>query len=107
MMAVRLGKFIVAIGLLLVCTGSWGQSNSDQRPQYIGKASMSADGTIALSLFMTGDGKHADAQFTYKTNDPNYQMIIRHVGGIKPGEIKPVPPFPDQKKAGDGDSGPT
>jgi hypothetical protein len=61
---------------------------------------MSADGTITLNLFMTGDGKPLDAQFTYKTDDPNYQMIRRHVGGIKSGEIKPVPPFPDQRKGG-------
>ena len=28
--------------------------------------------------------------------DNNYQQIIDHVGGLKPGETKSIPPWPDQ-----------
>jgi len=100
MTAIQFGKFLIVLGLLLFASGSRAQNNPEQKPHYIGKASMSADGTITLDLFMTGDGKPLDGHFTYKTDDRDYQTIIRHVGGIKPGETKPVPPFPDKRDGG-------
>jgi hypothetical protein len=64
--------------------------------QYIGTATMSDDGTIALKLVMTGDGTPADALLTYKTDSPDYQEILHHLGGMKPDETKPVTPGPDR-----------
>jgi hypothetical protein len=72
-------------------------AQSDRKPmiQYIGTATMSDDGTIALKLVMTGGGRPADALLTYKTDSPDYQEILHHLGGMKPGETKPVTPWPD------------
>ena len=56
----------------------------------IGTAVMSADGTITLTL-RSPDG--AEGVLAYKKNDPQYARILSHIGGIKPGEHKPVPAF--------------
>ena len=60
----------------------------------IGVATMRADGTIELQLRAEGpSGELGDALFTYKPSEPKYQEIIDHLGGLKPGESKPVPPW--------------
>jgi ABC-type glycerol-3-phosphate transport system substrate-binding protein len=56
----------------------------------IGMAVMSADGTITLTLH-SPDG--AEGAVAYKKNDPQYARILSHLGGIRPGEHKPVPAF--------------
>ncbi len=56
----------------------------------IGMAVMAPDGTITLSLH-SQDG--AMGAFAYHKNDPQYARILSHIGGIRPGEHKPVPPF--------------
>ena len=64
----------------------------------IGEASMTDDGTIILKLRAEGPGKViGDAQFRYEPNHPQYQMVLKHVGGLKAGESKPVPPWPNDK----------
>jgi hypothetical protein len=64
---------------------------SDCRAQgIIGMAVMSADGTITLTLH-SPDG--ADGVVAYHRNDPQYARILSHIGGIRPGEHKPVPAF--------------
>ena len=35
----------------------------------------------------------AEAQLVYAPDDPQYEEIKHHLGGIKPGESKPVPPW--------------
>jgi hypothetical protein len=42
-----------------------------------------------------GDGAVGDAVLVYSPTDPQYEEIKKHVGGLKPGEEKPVPPWPD------------
>jgi hypothetical protein len=40
-------------------------------------------------------GKGAgDALLKYKPQDAEYRRILEHIGGLKPGETKPVPPWP-------------
>jgi hypothetical protein len=36
-----------------------------------------------------------DGFLTYPPSDPQYAEILRHLGGLKPGETKSVPPWPD------------
>jgi hypothetical protein len=67
------------------------EAQSTPRVQFIGMASMSDDGTVTLRLTMTSDGKPADAIIIYKAEDPRYNEVLRHLGGLKPGQIKPVP----------------
>lgn len=58
----------------------------------IGQAAMREDGTIVMDLRMEDakSGAIGDARLTYKPGDPHYQPTLDHLGGLKPGEIKPV-----------------
>ena len=63
----------------------------------IGAATMQADGTIVMQLRAEGPGPIiGDAQFVYPPSHPEYQSILEHLGGLAPGESKPVPPWPDE-----------
>jgi hypothetical protein len=58
---------------------------------------MQRDGTLILDLRAEGPGPtHGDARLVYPPSHPRYQEILAHLGGIKPGEHKPVPPFPSR-----------
>lgn len=59
----------------------------------IGTAVMGPDGTITLNIHSLPPGPIADGVLAYKKGDPNYARIYSHLGGIRPGEHKPVPPF--------------
>jgi hypothetical protein len=54
---------------------------------------MAPDGTITLYLRATGGGAVGDGMIVYRTSDPNYREVLDHLGGLKPGETKPVPPW--------------
>jgi hypothetical protein len=71
-------------------------TDSKAELEYIGSATMSSDGTITLHLNRTSDGQFLDATFTYKVGDPDYQKTLAHIGGLKPGETKPVRPWPEK-----------
>ncbi len=63
----------------------------------IGSATMQQDGTIVLQLRAEGaKGLTGDALFRYSPNHPEYKNILRHLGGLKKGEEKPVPPWPEK-----------
>lgn len=60
----------------------------------IGSATMTADGTIVLTLRATdGAGAVGDGQLRYPPAHPQYQTILKHLDGLHPGESKPVKPF--------------
>jgi hypothetical protein len=59
----------------------------------VGRAKMSADGTITLQLRSLWPDPIAESELVYPPDDPQYEEIRHHLGGIKPGESKPVPPF--------------
>jgi hypothetical protein len=59
----------------------------------IGAAEMSADGTITLRLRALEPNPAAEAVLTYPPDDPQYEEIKQHLGGIAPGETKPVRPW--------------
>lgn len=63
-------------------------------PESIGMATMTDDKTIILDLRADGEkGEIGTARFVYPTAHPQYQEILKHIGGIKPNEKKPVPPW--------------
>jgi hypothetical protein len=62
---------------------------------YIGEARMEDNGDIIITFHKTGDGIHTSAQFRCKPGTERYENVIKHVGGLKPGESKLVPPWPD------------
>ena len=66
------------------------------QPESIGRASMEADGTIVLYLraqSSSSGGASGDALIRYPLNHPQYRSILEHLGGLRPGESKPVPPW--------------
>ena len=79
------------LALLLIAAPASAQMQSDCRaPGNIGTAVMSADGTITLNL-RSPDG--AEGVLAYHKGDPDYARVLSHIGGIEPGEHKPVPAF--------------
>lgn len=64
----------------------------------IGTATMLRDGTIVLDLRAgTGpSGPKGDARLTYPPGHPQYREILEHVGGLRPGETRNVPPWTDE-----------
>jgi hypothetical protein len=77
--------------LLLAAAPAMAQVQSDCRGQgIIGTAVMGEDGTITLNIRSTSG---AMTVLAYKKDDPQYRRIYSHLGGIRPGEHKPVPAF--------------
>jgi hypothetical protein len=65
------------------------------QPAAIGVATMRPDGTLVLDLRATGPGGAlGDARLVYPPGHAQYQTILQHLGGMTPGQQKPVPPFP-------------
>ncbi len=79
--------------LALLAAPSW--ARGEERPQSIGSAHMLPDGTIVLRLRSLPPGPIAEGRWEVKPGDAQYEEIKRHIGGIAPGEWKPVPPWPD------------
>jgi hypothetical protein len=59
----------------------------------IGQATMEPDGTIVLRLRAVSPKAIGDALLRYPPDHPQYKSILDHLGGLQPGESKPVPPF--------------
>jgi len=74
---------------------SGSESESKEGLQSIGIAEMDDEGTITLRL--RGDmpnGTIAHGTFKYAKNDREYDDVLKHLGGLKPGEVKQVLPWP-------------
>ena len=81
--------------LLFGCLGAV-VAGCSRSPASIGSATMEQDGTIVLMLRAEGPGGTVgDAMFRYPKTHPDYQKTLDHLGGLKPGESKPVPPWPE------------
>ncbi|MBI4545428.1 MAG: hypothetical protein HY703_09545 [Gemmatimonadetes bacterium] len=64
----------------------------------IGVATMAEDGTIVLELRAEAPGGvSGHGRLVYPPTHKDYQQILKHLGGLRPGESKPVPPWPDQR----------
>jgi len=65
-------------------------------PASIGTARMEADGTIVLRLIARDPGgARGEALVRYPPSHPEYAAILRHVGPLRPGEERPVAPWPN------------
>lgn len=72
------------------------RSDMSKPRENIGTAKMKPDGTIILMLRAEdGRGAVGDATVEYKPSSPSYLGVLRHLGGLRPGEEKAVPPWPD------------
>lgn len=61
----------------------------------IGVAIMEPDGTIVLDLRAEdpATGGVGEARFRYPPGHAQYDEVRAHVGGLEPGQSKPVPPW--------------
>lgn len=106
----RLEKLAKENQVFFVVSGSDGDRTLDgwneapqqeaQTDDFIGFAEMEADGTLILRLYAYLDDNdkskgHVLGYFRYPPDHPEYENILRHVGPIKPGEDKPVRPWPE------------
>lgn len=96
----RLSALLAATALLAGCqgphhdpVGAPATSTVPLARASIGMATMKEDGTIVLNLRAEGPGILGDAQFVYPPSHPEYEKIRSHLGGLKPGEQKQVPPW--------------
>jgi hypothetical protein len=75
-------------------------SNPDRPPgkpqaDNVGSAYMQPDGTLEMSLRTeTQDGTIGEAFLVIPKDDPRYADMVKHLGGIGPGEGRTIPPFP-------------
>ncbi len=61
----------------------------------VGTAHMRPDGTVELKLIAVAPGDiRGEAMFLVKPDDPRYQGVVDHLGGLKPGGYASVQPFP-------------
>lgn len=88
---------LAAALLLALVTGAAGTEPGTTVPcekvESIGVATMTEDGTITLRLRSLPPGPIAEGTMSYRPGDPQYEEVKRHLGGIKPGETKPVRPW--------------
>ena len=69
-------------------------AGGEQQQPSIGRATMDADGTIVLQLRAeSSGGALGDALLRYPPSHPQYRSILDHLGGLRPGETKLVPPW--------------
>lgn len=60
----------------------------------IGEAQMLPDGTLVLDLRAQDNGITGLGRLTYPRSHPQYEQILHHLGGMVPGEVKLVRPWP-------------
>jgi hypothetical protein len=76
--------------------------SADESPQstapsrLIGMATMKPDGTIVLDLHGGREANYAMGQIEYPPMHKDYAAVLKHLGGLAPGQSKGVPPWPDQ-----------
>lgn len=65
----------------------------------IGDVTMAPDGALILSYRTSlPDGSVGDGRIVYPLTHPDYRKVLNFLGGLKPGEYKPLPkvgPFGD------------
>jgi hypothetical protein len=62
------------------------------KPSSVGTATMTADGTLVMDLRSPSG---AEMQQRVAPSDAKYSEYVAHLGGIKAGESKNIPPWPD------------
>jgi hypothetical protein len=98
----------VGRGLVWLATGSILMSCSAdaEKPERvqakldsIGSATIAGDGVLTLTLIAAGEnGETGHGVVVYRPGEAHYDEVLRHVGPIRPGEIKPVRPWPDEPR---------
>lgn len=75
------------------------ERRSSPLPASIGAALMLEDGTLVLDLRAEdASGRRGDARRVYTKDHARYRAVLDHLGGMKPGESKLVPPWPETRR---------
>lgn len=64
-----------------------------EKQDSVGVATMDQTGVIRLQLRSIDHGMIAEALKIVRPDDADYESLVKHLGGLKPGESKPIPPF--------------
>lgn len=83
------------LAALLVLAAPAALANGPALAPSIGTARMLPDRTVEMALTARDHGMIGHGRLTYRPGDPHYDEVLRHLGGLRPGEVKPVPPWPD------------
>ena len=81
------------IGISVAYAGGDAPTDADQFPREIGMATMKRDSTIVIDIYGGPETNYALGHLEYRPTDPNYRAVLDHLGGLKPGERKGVPPW--------------
>ncbi len=96
-MSYRSAAIAALIAAGLAGSASAQNKSSDEIPcaaiDSIGTAEMANDGTITLHLRSLWPDPIAEGELIYAPDDPQYADIKQHLGGIAPGDVKPVKPW--------------
>jgi hypothetical protein len=99
-MGMRIMKTTAIVAIMLCAAGACPAQqirSSDARPSmpYTGTAIMQDDGTLTLHLRLTSDGKAVSDTIVYKVSDRAYDNVLRHLGGMSPGDTRQFTPWKD------------
>jgi len=103
----KTAMFVIALAFAQVAGASAppGVPAQDKAPQEtsvpdnVGTARMLEDRSIVLNLiyWFPGGGHTTPTQLRYEPGHPEYADLLRHLGGMKPGETKGVKPWPETR----------
>jgi hypothetical protein len=89
------GRRAIAAALLALAAACSGAQETEPAPASIGTATLQQDGTLILDLRTDArDGARGEARLVYAPSHPQHAEILRHLGGLSPGQSKPVAPWP-------------
>lgn len=97
--AVVVAGGVAAAGLAAAFAGAAAAQNAPSNAipcsaiDSIGTAEMANDGTITLHLQSLWPDPVAEGELVYAPDDPQYEDIKQHLGGIAPGDKKPLKPW--------------
>jgi hypothetical protein len=86
--------------LLGVTIQGSGKRGAPEPSGFIGMGTMDSSGTIFLDLRAEHeDGTTGMARLVYPPSHVQYKSILGHLGGLAPGQSKPVLPFDDKERS--------
>jgi len=93
-MAIRFAPIIAAA----LCIAAGASARAEDAPPrgaraIIGMATMKPDGTIVIELHGGPEQNYALGHVEYPPASKDYAAVLRHLGGLAPGETKGVTPW--------------
>jgi hypothetical protein len=90
---IRWAVVLTALGFAVA--GALADEPPTRTGDIIGTVFMRPDLSLSIRLrSVQCDGMLAEGILDLKPGEPNYQVVIDHVGGLQPNETKPVPAWP-------------